>query len=690
MDVQEGKVHVAVGKDLQEGLSTLEWALRRWSSQSISFVILLVNCSSKSLVDTPYGKLPASYVSEEKVKMFKASEDEKLSNLLSKYMVKSEVIRVEKTEEPVHKILIELVSKLHVTRLVMGITITKSSHWRMRSGISGSSYVHKNKPETCELFIVCGGRLLGEDDDRGGADARKKSKQGSIKGWLERISPRSLQLMVTSDKKEGQDFIEEDEVEEYFNRLLLAAQSLNSDGNAVSLGEFSPIGSAPELELVDANMSERIEAQVNEERAAQLALKRELDATTEALREAESDTGGVVRELERARDARADLERELLSRATECERVRARLEEAARATREEAREVEEARRRRDALCGRVELMKARESGAKSDGRLDYCYREFSADEVREATDNFSERARVAVGGEGMVYKGRINQTTVAIAFKNAFGRQSLEEFKNQMETLCQIRHPHVVTMIGACAERRCVVFEYMHNGSLQEILSGDPHKPSLVWHARVRIAAEVASAVAFLHSSSSTTTGRGGLHPSRILLDRNLVAKIACPIRDGGGGDEADDVAAFGELVTWLMEVGREGEGEWPREVEEGMEMVGGRCKSGGVTAMEAAEEMEGLRRRSVEVLEEAEEVVVEDGDPPSAFLCPIFREVMKNPYIAADGFSYEEEAIEEWLHSGHETSPMTNLRLKHKDLTPNHTLRSLINDWISRSPAPP
>ncbi|KAK1300014.1 putative U-box domain-containing protein 50 [Acorus calamus] len=62
----------------------------------------------------------------------------------------------------------------------------------------------------------------------------------------------------------------------------------------------------------------------------------------------------------------------------------------------------------------------------------------------------------------------------------------------------------------------------------------------------------------------------------------------------------------------------------------------------------------------------------------------------MKNPYIAADGFSYEEEAIEEWLHSGHETSPMTNLRLKHKDLTPNHTLRSLINDWISRSPVPP
>lgn len=51
----------------------------------------------------------------------------------------------------------------------------------------------------------------------------------------------------------------------------------------------------------------------------------------------------------------------------------------------------------------------------------------------------------------------------------------------------------------------------------------------------------------------------------------------------------------------------------------------------------------------------------------------------MKNPYIAADGFSYEKEAIEEWLRMGRDTSPMTNLKLNHKFLTPNHTLRDFI-----------
>lgn len=54
----------------------------------------------------------------------------------------------------------------------------------------------------------------------------------------------------------------------------------------------------------------------------------------------------------------------------------------------------------------------------------------------------------------------------------------------------------------------------------------------------------------------------------------------------------------------------------------------------------------------------------------------------MENPHVAADGFSYELGAMEEWLGLGHDTSPMTNLKLKHKFLTPNHTLRSLIQDW--------
>lgn len=56
--------------------------------------------------------------------------------------------------------------------------------------------------------------------------------------------------------------------------------------------------------------------------------------------------------------------------------------------------------------------------------------------------------------------------------------------------------------------------------------------------------------------------------------------------------------------------------------------------------------------------------------------LCPITQEEMADPVVAADGHSYEREAIEEWLKK-HDTSPVTNLKLRNKTLIPNHALRS-------------
>ena len=54
----------------------------------------------------------------------------------------------------------------------------------------------------------------------------------------------------------------------------------------------------------------------------------------------------------------------------------------------------------------------------------------------------------------------------------------------------------------------------------------------------------------------------------------------------------------------------------------------------------------------------------------------------MKDPHIAADGFTYEAEAIRSWIDGGHNTSPMTNLMLPHCELIPNRALRSAILEW--------
>jgi hypothetical protein len=57
-------------------------------------------------------------------------------------------------------------------------------------------------------------------------------------------------------------------------------------------------------------------------------------------------------------------------------------------------------------------------------------------------------------------------------------------------------------------------------------------------------------------------------------------------------------------------------------------------------------------------------------------------QELIEDPVVAADGFSYSHAAIQQWLDSGQDTSPMTNLRLAHRQLTPNYTLRSVALEW--------
>ena len=59
----------------------------------------------------------------------------------------------------------------------------------------------------------------------------------------------------------------------------------------------------------------------------------------------------------------------------------------------------------------------------------------------------------------------------------------------------------------------------------------------------------------------------------------------------------------------------------------------------------------------------------------------------MQTPVLASDGWVYERAAIEQWLRQ-HRTSPMTNAPLPSRQLTPNHNLRSAIQEWRVQHPA--
>lgn len=72
----------------------------------------------------------------------------------------------------------------------------------------------------------------------------------------------------------------------------------------------------------------------------------------------------------------------------------------------------------------------------------------------------------------------------------------------------------------------------------------------------------------------------------------------------------------------------------------------------------------------------------METAVPPS-FLCPIGKEIMRDPVTTVDGHSYERASIERWL-ARNSTSPATGTELHSKTLAPNHALRNSMEEWLS------
>ena len=73
----------------------------------------------------------------------------------------------------------------------------------------------------------------------------------------------------------------------------------------------------------------------------------------------------------------------------------------------------------------------------------------------------------------------------------------------------------------------------------------------------------------------------------------------------------------------------------------------------------------------------------------PDQFVCPITKDMMREPYSTADGHTYERKAIQRWLRS-HATSPRTGETLGDKTLRPNHALRSQISEFCATHGLPP
>ncbi|KAJ9548174.1 hypothetical protein OSB04_020717 [Centaurea solstitialis] len=366
-----------------------------------------------------------------------------------------------------------------------------------------------------------------------------------------------------------------------------------------------------------------------------------------------------------------------------------------------------------------------EEATSTTGRL----MEFSVLDLENATFNFSERFEIGCGRYGCsVYKGEMSNRTVMIKMLHPSNLQAQSEFQQEVQVVGKLQHKHILGLIGICPEAYALVYEYMP-GCLESHVSNKNNSYSMYWKTRTRIISEIANALLFLHASRPKKILHGDLKPENIVLDSELSAKL-CNFRFStlvneetfrcrsfrkyaelnrpflftdpeflhtGTLTAKSDVYSFGMIILWLL-TGRQSAGlvnevkkavsccdlgsvldtlagEWPSFVAKRLADLGLRCCESNARDRPVVSPM---------LVKELEQLaVLEDRRVPSFFLCPILKEIMHDPQLAADGFTYEGEALRGWFKNGRETSPMTNLRLSHLDLTPNHSLRIAVQDWL-------
>ncbi|OWM83087.1 hypothetical protein CDL15_Pgr011769 [Punica granatum] len=324
-------------------------------------------------------------------------------------------------------------------------------------------------------------------------------------------------------------------------------------------------------------------------------------------------------------------------------------------------------------------------------------------EIEIATDNFSKAKVIGEGSYGKVYKCNLDHTPVAVKVLRPDANEKKEEFLREVEVLSQLRHPHMVLLLGTCPESGCLIYEYMENGSLEEYIYRQNGGPPLPWSARFRIIFEVACGLAFLHNSKPEPIIHRDLKPGNILLDRNYVSKIgdvglaklmsdAVPdsitvYRDSmlagtiyymdpeyqhsGTVRPKSDLYAFGMIILQLL-VGRHPKGlllmveeavskgflgdildntvrDWPVPETEELAQIALSClKLRCRDRPDLESEVLPTLKRLADFANSSQRSGTTN--VPSHYFCPILQEVMEDPYIAADGFTYEHRAIKAWL----------------------------------------
>ncbi|KAF6986428.1 hypothetical protein CFC21_004186 [Triticum aestivum] len=152
---------------------------------------------------------------------------------------------------------------------------------------------------------------------------------------------------------------------------------------------------------------------------------------------------------------------------------------------------------------------------------------YSYTDITAVTRHF--RDKLGQGGYGSVYKGVLLPGDIHVAVKMLAGSSNCngEDFISEVSTIGRIHHVNVVHLMGFCSEemRRALIYEYMPNGSLDKYIFSSER--SFSWDKLNEIALGIARGINYLHQGCDMQILHFDIKPHNILLDTNLVPKVA-------------------------------------------------------------------------------------------------------------------------------------------------------------------
>ncbi|KAJ4792512.1 cysteine-rich RECEPTOR-like kinase [Rhynchospora pubera] len=150
--------------------------------------------------------------------------------------------------------------------------------------------------------------------------------------------------------------------------------------------------------------------------------------------------------------------------------------------------------------------------------------------LRVATTDFAEQNKLGEGGFGAVYKGILpDGREIAVKRLSERSGNGLGELKNELLLVAKLQHRNLVRLLGVCLEdqEKLLVYEYVPNKSLDQILFDAEKRHLLDWGRRYKIICGVARGLLYLHEESQLKIIHRDLTASNVLLDTEMNPKIS-------------------------------------------------------------------------------------------------------------------------------------------------------------------